>query len=113
MNMRWEVVTSLLQVPWNGERGRQLLDNIYLRNHNPLHSGRTWRALGHLVRSVHPRHYVASSALLQGIYRSGLTLIDRCPRIPLTDITNFHVVQLLRARAPDSRSRTHTNTDKV
>ncbi len=29
--MRWEVATSLLQVPWNGERGRQLLDDIYLR----------------------------------------------------------------------------------
>ena len=108
MNMGWEVDTSLLRVPWNGERGRQLLDNYHT-----LHSGRTWRALGHLVRSILLRHYVASSVLLQAIHRSGLTLIGHCLRIPLANITNIRVVQLLRVPAPDSRSRTHTNTDKV
>ena len=115
MNMGWEVVTSLLQVPWNGERGRQLLDNIYLRSHSPLLSGRTWRAglVDHLVRSLRSTHSVGSSVLLQEMYTSGLTLIGRCPRIPLIDITNIHVVQLPRVPVPDSRSHTHTSTDKV
>lgn len=52
-----------------------------------------------------------SYILLQGVYK-GLTPIDRFLRI-LTDVTNIHVVQLLRAPAPDSRSHTHTTIDKV
>jgi hypothetical protein len=59
MNMRWKVVKALLQVPWNGERGRRLLDNIHIYSHNSHDSGRTWRALGHLVRSHLSRHCVA------------------------------------------------------
>jgi hypothetical protein len=49
--MRWRVVTALLQAPWNGVRGRRLLDNIHLYSHNFHDSGRTWRAVGHQVRS--------------------------------------------------------------
>ncbi len=59
--MRWEVVTSLLQVPWNGERGRRLLDNIYSHN-----SRRTSLSLGHLVRSLHPGHCVALICIITG-----------------------------------------------
>jgi hypothetical protein len=59
--MRWEVVTSLLQVPWNGERARRLLDNIHSNN-----SRRTWLALGHLVRSLHPGHCVALICIITG-----------------------------------------------
>jgi hypothetical protein len=54
-----------------------------------------------------------SSVLLQGIYRIGLTPIGHFQRIPLTGITNIHVVQLPRVLAPDSHSHTPTNIDKV
>ena len=60
MNMCWKAVTSLLQVPGNGERGRPLLNNMHLYSHNS-HSRRTWRILGHPVRSLfhESRHRVA------------------------------------------------------
>ena len=50
--MRWKAVTPLLQVPWNGERGRPLLDNMHLYSQSSHSSGQTWGALDHLVRSL-------------------------------------------------------------
>ena len=51
MRVRWEVVTSLLQVPWNGERGRQGLHNIYLSNHKSPHPGNL-QIRAHLLSTV-------------------------------------------------------------
>jgi hypothetical protein len=65
MNMRWKAVTSLVRVPWNGERGRQLLDNIHQYSHSFHHSGRTWRAC-HLVRGLFPRHCTALICIATG-----------------------------------------------
>jgi len=36
MNMRWKGITPFLRVPWDGERGRRLLDT----NHN-FHQSRS------------------------------------------------------------------------
>jgi hypothetical protein len=63
--MRWKAVTSLVRVPWNGERGRQLLDNIHQYSHSFHHSGRTWRAC-HLVRGLFPRHCTALICIATG-----------------------------------------------
>jgi hypothetical protein len=61
-NMRWKVITPLLRVPWDGERGRRLLDT----NHNFHQRGRTWAPLACLVSGPFLRHHAALTYLTIG-----------------------------------------------